>query len=1128
MTQDTTRPTVNAGNDTTLTCAQGSIALAAITNAVNASFAWSNGANTQATAVTAAGTYTVTVTNNDNGCTAVDEVSIIYQKLSANNDVINTCEDENVTFNLTDNDGPGISSNYIISIIQNPVHGSINVVNVSGSISYTPSPNYNGSDSFRYSVCNTTCAGECDTATVYVNVCPVNDAPVSDDVIVTIPQDSTATICVPFNDPDGDSISVFVINCGAVHGIFNSLNSNCINYIPNIGWYGIDTLCVVVCDNGNPQQCDSSIIIINVIPFNNVVAVTDTAYNQSGLPVVIDILGNDYDPQNHSFCFTQIISQPSYGVLSFTYVLNDSCKPLITYQSNHGYIGYDYFCYSITDQFGAIDTACVLIIVDTCYLPVAQNDVIVIQQGADTLVNVLSNDKPNGFSVIGIVQSSGVGSIVTVSGNRIRYQANPNFSGSDMVLYSVTNACGSDTGILTIVIQPVCRPVNAINDYQSTLQNNTINGNVLVNDVNPNNTTLQANVVKEPSNGTISMNVSGNYTYSPVSLFTGNDTVIYTACTFCGNSTLCDTAILVIKVDPVTCDPPVAVDDTSYVGFNCQTNLSVTVNDSNTNGAIVKIITPASYGNVQVNKFGSVIYTASGINVVGLQDSFTYSICNSCGGCDTAKVTVNITNNPCNGLPPVANTDTYRICKNNTVLLKPLQNDFDPENTTLALQSIIYNGSGQAAIFNPSQIQYTPVPEYIGADRMQYVVCDGGVPSLCDTAEIVLIINNCQNRPPEAQNPVVYDTTLINQPGFTCLPVTDPDGDEVVITSVVGEEHGTVLYFGDTLCFSYNPFTNYTGNDTFTVVVCDNNPNGSLCDTILVIYTIRPSTQNKPPVAVDDLQATGENQPVVISVLLNDYDPDTNTIYVCGINQPANGVVVVNSNGTVTYTPNPGFNGIDSFQYILCDNGVPVLSDTATVVIYVGNVWKPVANGYPCDSLTTFMNTPLQFNMLKNDILIPADDTILFILSTSGKGKVELDGSFNATFTPDEGFKGNYSITYNVCVVIAGKTSCDTASVCISVIDTTVACYFPNAISPNGDGDADVLIIECTANYPNASVKVFNRWGNEVWYSKGRYENDWKGENMDGSPVPDGTYYYVFEYNDGTGRRFMRFITVNR
>ena len=88
---------------------------------------------------------------------------------------------------------------------------------------------------------------------------------------------------------------------------------------------------------------------------------------------------------------------------------------------------------------------------------------------------------------------------------------------------------------------------------------------------------------------------------------------------------------------------------------------------------------------------------------------------------------------------------------------------------------------------------------------------------------------------------------------------------------------------------------------------------------------------NDPPEASDDSVTTNEDTALNIVVLSNDSDPDSDTLTTTGIvsgSGPSNGVATVKPDGTIDYTPNPNFNGQDSFVYIISDgNGE---TDTAT------------------------------------------------------------------------------------------------------------------------------------------------------------------------------------------------------
>ena len=109
-----------------------------------------------------------------------------------------------------------------------------------------------------------------------------------------------------------------------------------------------------------------------------------------------------------------------------------------------------------------------------------------------------------------------------------------------------------------------------------------------------------------------------------------------------------------------------------------------------------------------------------------------------------------------------------------------------------------------------------------------------------------------------------------------------------------------------------------------------------------------PTEQNEAPLAVNDTITTQEDISVLINVLLNDSDPDNNidpTMVVVEADA-TNGTTLVNATtGAITYTPNTGFAGTDTFTYKVCDKGVPSLCDTATVSVKVlaanGDVTPP-------------------------------------------------------------------------------------------------------------------------------------------------------------------------------------------
>ena len=84
----------------------------------------------------------------------------------------------------------------------------------------------------------------------------------------------------------------------------------------------------------------------------------------------------------------------------------------------------------------------------------------------------------------------------------------------------------------------------------------------------------------------------------------------------------------------------------------------------------------------------------------------------------------------------------------------------------------------------------------------------------------------------------------------------------------------------------------------------------------------------------------------------------------------------------------------------------------------------------------------------------------------------------------------------------------------------------PTGFSPNRDGANDTFVIHGLEAYPRNTFTVVNRWGNLV-YDTYNYTNNWTGENVQGQPLPDGTYFVRFSVNGGE-RTWQGFVELRR
>lgn len=157
----------------------------------------------------------------------------------------------------------------------------------------------------------------------------------------------------------------------------------------------------------------------------------------------------------------------------------------------------------------------------------------------------------------------------------------------------------------------------------------------------------------------------------------------------------------------------------------------------------------------------------------------------------------------------------------------------------------------------------------------------------------------------------------------------------------------------------------------------------------------------------------------------------------------------------------------------------------------------------------------LVMDVSSNDQLSGAATWEISQLSSPESGSLTYLGNGQFEFIAARGFVGKVDFLYVLCNTYCETAPCDTGFVRINILDPPIVAdndIVPNGITPNGDGLNDILIFSELANtpelYPEAELLIFNRWGDIVYQAK-PYANDWNGNNADGQPLPQGTYYYV-------------------
>ena len=160
-----------------------------------------------------------------------------------------------------------------------------------------------------------------------------------------------------------------------------------------------------------------------------------------------------------------------------------------------------------------------------------------------------------------------------------------------------------------------------------------------------------------------------------------------------------------------------------------------------------------------------------------------------------------------------------------------------------------------------------------------------------------------------------------------------PSGESLVLNvqPLSGPSYGTVTISSDGV-YTYTPANGFTGIDRFTYEVCGLIT--EVCAEATVTISVDEADDNRIFAADDAVFTYGTA--VSGNVLTNDIYPSFATLQLnrTPLVLPTHGSIVINADGTFTYTPNDGFEGVDHFVYEICDNTTGVC-DNATVTITV-------------------------------------------------------------------------------------------------------------------------------------------------------------------------------------------------
>lgn len=378
-------------------------------------------------------------------------VNAVNDAPTAVNDIATVNEDANVSIDVLANDSDEENDTLTISTVETPANGSAIIEN--GKVKYAPISNYNGNDSFTYTISDGN--GGSDTATVNVTVNPTNDNPIANDDNLTTDEDTILNGNLSTNDtPSPDGGNVWAKNSDPLHGSLSVASDGTFIYAPTKNYNGNDSFEYKITDADG--SIDTATVHITVNPINDVPTATEqnvtTAEDNNKS---ITLTGSDIDGDSLNYTVTE---QPSHGML-----ISENGANFI-YIPNANYNGNDSFKFKVNDGTTDSKEATVTITITPLNDAPIAND---INASTSTNTNVditlAGRDIDSNSLTYSITQNPAHGS-VSVSNNIATYIPNANFNGSDSFKY-IVNDGSLDSNEATVLIT-VDNNIHITNNYQ--------------------------------------------------------------------------------------------------------------------------------------------------------------------------------------------------------------------------------------------------------------------------------------------------------------------------------------------------------------------------------------------------------------------------------------------------------------------------------------------------------------------------------------------------------------------------------------------------------------------------------------------------------------------------------------
>ncbi|MBE4275471.1 tandem-95 repeat protein [Vibrio parahaemolyticus] len=866
---------------------------------------------------------TVTVTPVNDSPVAVD-------------DTVSTQEDTVVIIDVLPNDSDVDGDKLSIQSASVPKEqGTVEVVD--GKLVFTPAENFNGDAEITYTV---TDGQLTDEAKVTVTVNPVNDAPtIKVDAVESITEDAVstdtvvATLTVRDTDTPEDQLTV-------------SLKNNSNGYFVLVGnevkltQAGVDavnndelnlkdlTISASVSDGVNPTANDSDSLVVNRVNDAPTVenAIADQELSEDFATYTIDL--ND--------AFKDSDSALNFSVSGNSNVLVSIENGIATISPTADWNGSETLTFTATDPSGESISQTVNFTVAPVADIVADKATVV--EDTPTIIKVLGNDTfEDDGKVVSLDTNNGPanGTVSVNPDGSVTYTPNDNYVGKDTFTYVVTSGGVSESTTVEVNVTPVNDAPVAKDDIATTQEDTAVTIDVLPNDTDVDGDKLSIQSASVPeAQGKVEI-VDGKLVFTPAENFNGHAEIIYTVT----DGELTDEAKVTVTVNPVNDAPTIKVDAVESItedAVNTDTVVAtLTVRDTDTSEDRLTVSLENNSNGYFVLVGDEVKLTQAGVDAVNNDElnlkDLTISASVSDGVNPTANDSDSLIVNRVNDVPTIkvdaVESITEDAVSTDTVVATLTVRDTDTPEDQLTVS--LENNSNGYFVLVGNEVKLTQAGvDAVNNDELNLKdltisasVSDGVNPTANDSDSLIV---NRVNDAPTVENAIADQVLSEDFDAYTIdLNEVFKDSDSSLEFSVSGNNSIQISIVNGVA--TINPTADWNGKETITFTAKD--PSGeSVSQT--VDFTVAP---------VVDIEADStnvvEDTSTIINVLGNDtFEGKDKVVSLDAENGPKNGTVIVNNDGTVTYTPDDNYVGKDTFTYVVTSGGV---SESTTVTVNV-------------------------------------------------------------------------------------------------------------------------------------------------------------------------------------------------